>query len=104
IHIVGGHEQRDSLRGELEEDVPQFPARNRIDPRGRFIEEHDARLVHQRGAERETLLPAAGKLPRAPIDVRADVRELDARLATVPEASPGKTIDLGVEVEILEDS
>ena len=77
VHVVRGDEQRDALGGELEQQIPQLAARDRIDAGGRLVEEDDARLVHQRGAEREPLLPAAGEQAGAAIDVRPDVRERD---------------------------
>ena len=83
VHVVRGDEERDALGGELEQQVPQLAARDRIDAGGRLVEEDHARLVHQRGAEREPLLPAAGEQAGAPIDVRADVRELDRRVAAL---------------------
>ena len=66
----------DPLRGELEEQVPQLAARDRIDARGRLVEKYDPRLVHQRRAEREALLPPARQQPGAALRVRRDVREL----------------------------
>ena len=86
VHVVRGDEQRDALGGELEQQIPQLAARHRVDAGGRLVEEDDARLVHQRGAEREPLLPAAGEQPGLPIDVRADVRELDGGVAALAPA------------------
>ena len=59
IHVMGRHEQRHAFTGELEKQIPQLAPRDRIDAGGRLIEEDDARLVHERGGEREALLPAA---------------------------------------------
>ena len=56
-------------RGELEQQVPQLAARDRVDAGGRLVEEDHARLVHQRGAEREPLLPAAREQAGAAIEV-----------------------------------
>ena len=67
VHVVGGDEQRDALGRELEEQVPQLAPRDRIDARGRLVEEDHPGLVHERGAQREALLPAARKLA-APAD------------------------------------
>ena len=71
VHVVGGDQERDPLRGQREQQVPQLAARDRIDAGGRLVEEDDARLVHQRGAQRQPLLPAARQQPGAPIEVRA---------------------------------
>ena len=80
VHVVGRDEERDPLRGEREQQVPQLAARDRIDAGGRLVEEDDARLVHQRGAERQPLLPAARQQPGAAIEVRA-------RCASAPTAA-----------------
>ena len=101
VHVVRGDEQRDALGRELEQQIPQLAARDRIDARGRLVEEDDARLVHQRRAEREPLLPAAGQVAGQAIHVRADVRELDRGVA--PQLAPrlGQAVDSRVEVEVL---
>ena len=88
VHVVRRDEEGDALGRELEEEVPQLPARHGVDACGRLVEEDDPRLVHQGAAEREALLPAAAEQTRAPVQVRADVRELDRRVAPAPERSP----------------
>src|SRR6516162_8396610 len=44
--------------------VPELPPRLGIDARGRLIEQEKLRVGERAGAEREALLPAAGKLAR----------------------------------------
>src|SRR5216684_2262030 len=84
IHVMSGYQKRDSLRSELEQQVPQLTPSHRIDSRGGLIEKHHPRLMHQRAAERESLLPAARQQSGAAIDIGPDMGQLDRRLAPLP--------------------
>jgi hypothetical protein len=48
--------------GELVDQLPEAAARQRVDARGRLVEEQDRRLVQHRAAERQALLPAERQL------------------------------------------
>ena len=98
---MGGDEKGDPLRGQREQQVPELPARDRIDPRGRLVEEHHARLVQQRRPQRQPLLPAAREQPGPSIQVGADVGQGDDRLSPLAQALAGEPVDAGEEVEVL---
>ena len=59
FQIVRGDEHRGARVGEAIDHCPERAARQRIDAGSRFIEKHNARFVHDRGAECHSLLPPA---------------------------------------------
>ena len=63
IQIGSGQQDRQPLGGQVRERVPEFAARNRIDARGRLVEQQHPRLRHQRAGQRQLLLHAAAELP-----------------------------------------
>jgi hypothetical protein len=56
---VGGDEHGDALGSETVDLVPELAPRLGIDAGGRLVEEQQARLRQDAGAEREPLLPTA---------------------------------------------
>ena len=88
--------------GQLEQQIPQLATRDRIDARGWLVQKHHARLVHQRRAQRQALLPATRQVARKPIHVRSDVCELDSSVPSQLTTRFGEPIDLGVKVEIFQ--
>src|SRR6266404_5876071 len=61
VHIVRGDEERYAVTGELEEEIPQLAACDRVDAGGRLVEEQELGLVKHGAAEGQSLLPSAGK-------------------------------------------
>ncbi len=61
IHVVGADQRGDPLGGQGVDIVPEIAARLRIDPRRRFVEQQQLRIVQQAGGKRQALLPAAGQ-------------------------------------------
>jgi hypothetical protein len=59
--VMGRDQDGDAVGGERVDQVPESPARGRLDPRGRFIEKQDRWPMQHRAAEREALLPTAGE-------------------------------------------
>ncbi len=102
VHVVGGDEEGDVLRREVEEEVPQLAAGDRIDAGRGLVEKEDARPVHHGGGERQALLPTARELAGQPGAVRADAGQLDRPLAALLEDRPLEAVDVGEEVEVLE--
>src|SRR5438477_5858620 len=98
-----GHEHRYAAAGELEQQVPQLAPRDRIDSRGRLVEEQHARPMHERRGEREALLPPAGKRGGEPVAIRSDVRQLDCPLLSLAPFGAFQPIDRAEEVEVLVD-
>ena len=58
VHVVRRDEHRRPARRRRVDQLPELPARDRVDAAGRLVEEHDLRLVQQRDREGELLLPA----------------------------------------------
>ena len=67
IQIRRGHHDGQSLRGQVRQGVPKLAPRNRIDARGRLIQQQNARLRHQRARQRKLLLHAAAQTSRQPV-------------------------------------
>ena len=59
--------------------------------------------MHQRGREREPLLPAAGERARESIAIRPDVREIDRPLHSLFSFGALEPIDGAEEIEVLVD-
>src|SRR5262249_49018827 len=77
--------------------------RDRIDARRRLVEEQHARLVHDRGAERHALLPAARQ---AACELAAPALEaggLQHPLLAGRPPLPRALVDAGKEIEVLVD-
>src|SRR5579864_1622532 len=62
VHVVRGHKKRNAVPGKLEKQIPELPARNRIDAGGWLVEEQQFGLVQHGAAKSEPLFPAARKL------------------------------------------
>src|SRR5262249_23320029 len=74
VHVVGGDEKRDPLSGLRKQQIPQLAPGDWIDPGGGLVEEKDARLVEQCGAQSEPLRPSPGERGGAPAEGGPDVR------------------------------
>src|SRR5688572_24604923 len=61
FHIVGRENDRASLQLERLDELPELPARLRIEARGRLIEEEELRIADECAGEREPLLLATGQ-------------------------------------------
>src|SRR4051812_8437914 len=62
VHVVGGDKDGEPLGRERMDLVPELAPRLRIDPGGGLVEQQQTWIRQRAGAEREALLPAAGKL------------------------------------------
>ena len=67
VEIRRRHHNGESVDGEMRQRVPEFAPRNRIDARGRLIEQQHARLRHQCARQRQLLFHAAAQPPRQPV-------------------------------------
>src|SRR6516164_8128938 len=103
VHIVCGHEKRDALSRQFEQQVPQLTARHGIDAGGGFIEEDQLRLVQQRAAECKPLLPPTRKLCRQPILVRAKAVLLNDFVQALAQTLGWQAIDAAVKGQIFRD-
>ena len=77
VEIVGGQEDRLAQRAKCADHLPGGPARGRVEPRRRLVEEDEIGVADERDSEVETpLLPARERLDaRPPFLLEAD--ELD---------------------------
>src|SRR6185437_1459680 len=64
VHVVGGDEYSVALGGELINQIPERSPGDWIHATGRLVQEENRRLMQNRAAQREPLLPTARKQPR----------------------------------------
>ena len=69
VHVRGcdDHAHLRPTRADRIDQLPELPARERIDARGGLVENKEIRIVHQRAAEADFLLHAARELAAWPI-------------------------------------
>ena len=90
LHIGGGDHDAHAgpIGADLIDQVPELPARQRIDAGRRLIEDQEVRVMDQRAAEAELLLHAAGQLAGRPVRKRAEPggaqQSVDAALSLLP--------------------
>ena len=102
VHVMGGDQHGDAVGGQPVNLVPEFAARLGIDAGGRLVEQQQARLRQDAGAEREPLLPAAGQLAGELVLAAGEPEPGDRALAPRLCGS-GHAIDARHEFEILAD-
>ena len=64
VEVMRRDQHGDALARQLADEIPELPARERIDAAGGFVEKDDGRLVEDGAAERQPLPPAAGQIAR----------------------------------------
>ena len=106
IHEVGRNEDRDVvLAGEVDEDLPELVALDRVDSRRRLVQDQQRRgVVDHRHRELETLTHAqgqrVGQRVHDPGEVEAFRRLGDAALDPVRR----QAVQTGVQLEVLPDA
>jgi hypothetical protein len=87
----------------LVDQIPEAPARKRVDTGGRLVEEKDARLVQHRAAERQPLLETqrqrAGQL--APLGLETGYPEHPVAPLGAPR--PLDAVEAGKKIDVLFD-
>src|SRR5262245_31385413 len=101
IHVMGGHEQRHSFTGELEEQIPELTPCDWINTGSRLIKEQHARPVHERTSHRQALTPATGELASAPVDVWLQMRGSNHFLAPLVQLVTAQAIEFPCKDEVL---
>src|SRR5205085_8454587 len=101
VHVMRGDEERHSLSGEFEEQVPQLTPRDRFDACGRFIEKQNRRLMHERASHGEPLPPAARKQTGAPVEIRLEMGDRDQFVAKLLQFLYAQTVKLAGNVKVL---
>ena len=61
VQVRRGDQDRQSVRRQVREHIPEFAARDRIDAGGGLVEQQHARLGHQRAHQRQLLFHAAAQ-------------------------------------------
>src|SRR5574340_517935 len=75
VKIGGGNKDGHSLLNKVIEDLPEIPARDRINTVRRFVEEQNLRCMYQSAGKAELLLHAAGELSRKSALKRSEIAE-----------------------------
>ena len=68
--------------------APQLLAQLEVDARGRLVEDHQARPVHQRAGEQQAPPLPARQLGRARVALGAQVEDVDHLVGALARASP----------------
>src|SRR5207248_2254939 len=63
IHVVRADENRMSALGEIVDKMPERSAGERINAAGRLVQKEHGRIMQNRAAERQALLPSAAQCP-----------------------------------------
>src|SRR5581483_629584 len=101
VHVMGRYKKSHAFAGELEEQIPQFASRDRIDARGRLIKKKNSWLVHERAGHGQSLSPATGKVGSAPVDIRLEMRRGDHLVATLVQFVTAQAIKFSCKNEVL---
>ena len=87
VQVVRRDQHRHALPRQVADQIPEPPARQRIDAAGRLVEKHDRRLVEDGAAEREPLAPAAGQIARQRVLAALSARPSRARTCAAPRSA-----------------
>ena len=85
----------------MEQEVPELPARHRVDAGGRLVQEHDPGFVQHRATQSQPLLPAPGELARRPIQVRPQAAQGQNVIQALAQPGRRQAVDAPVELQIL---
>ena len=77
VHVVRREHDRAARALELVDEIPELPARLRIEPGRRLVEEQQLRIADQRAGEREPLLLAARQRADARAPLLLELHEPD---------------------------
>ncbi|OHB78010.1 MAG: hypothetical protein A2W31_17890 [Planctomycetes bacterium RBG_16_64_10] len=103
VHVVSGDEQRHAPAGQFKQQIPQLPPRHRVDAGGRFVQEHDFRLMDQCAGQGQALLPAARQGVGQLVDVAGQRRQLQDGGGALAEAGGVEPIDAAIELDVFAD-
>ena len=102
VHVGRGDDDRQPLVAQPAEQVPELLPRDRVHAGGGLVEEQDLGPVHQRAAERELLLHAAGERAGAAV---GELLELDPdRRDGLPRLRHRGVEERGEERQVLRDA
>ena len=101
VQVRRGHDDRQPTRQEFRQQLPELPARHRVDAGCRLIEDQDCRLVHEGAGERQLLLHAPRQPVRAAGTERRQLRHVEQPVAR--GLIPTHTVNLREEGDVLVD-
>ena len=102
VHVGRADDHGDALRHHVVHDQPQVAARDRVDAKGRLVEQQDLRLVDQRTRQAELLLHAARQLAGQPVLERRKIGKFKQALHARRTLGLRHLVQVGVEVQVLE--
>ena len=103
VHVRRGDENREPAVVQLVQDLPELPARHRVDPGRRLVEEEEVGPGEKGGDERELLLHSAGERPGEAPAVRAHADALEELRGAEPGLGRWNRVEPGPQVEVLVD-
>ena len=101
VQIVGGHQHGCAFGGQLVNQAPERPTRQRIDAARGFVQKHNGRLVQDGAAKTEPLFPSAGERPCQHALATAEPGHLQYRLAPGRESFAVQSVDPAEERDVL---
>ena len=102
VHEMGGDEDRDALAArEVDEQLPELVAGDRVDAGGGLVEQEHVGLVQDGDGQREPLLEPERELLRGGVEVGPEAEAIDQLVDPGAVAVAGQVEDAGVEVEVL---
>ena len=105
VHEVRRHEDRDALLArQIDQQLPEAVARDRIDARGGLVEDQDLRLVQDGDGEREPLAQPHRQVLGQRIEVRAQPEPLDQLLDARLRLVRRQVIEARVQDQVLADA
>ena len=105
LHIGGGDQHAHALaaRPDAVDQIPELPARQRIDAGRGLVEDEQVGIVDQRAAQAELLFHAAGKLAHRPVGEGGEPGGAQQFVDARPPLGPVLTIEPAEEMQVLGD-
>ena len=101
VHEVGGDHHGHAAGHDRVDEPPELAPRQRIDARGRLVEEQHRRVVHDGAGERQPLLEAERQLPGGGGEVRPQVEGGGHALDRLAAPCPRQSVGAGEELQVL---
>ena len=86
---------------ELIDQLPEIAARDGIDAAGRFVQKQNGRLVQDRAAQRQPLLPASREQARQGVLLVFELRHFQHKIQARGKLFGGDAVDTGEEFDVL---
>src|SRR5215471_14186376 len=85
----------------MNQQFPEAVPRQRVDPRGRLVEDENLGIVHNRNSEREALANAERQIQGPLIKVLLQAEPADKLRNPLPRSFSSQVKELGVETKVL---